>query len=94
MLHLAGFSIQVLHTPGHTVGSACYYLAEEEVLISGDTLFAGSMGRTDLPTGNTRDMDQSLQRLALNIPDRVVVYPGHGNSTDIGYEKMYNPYMR
>lgn len=94
ILSLAGLSIRVLATPGHTLGSACFYLEEEEVLISGDTLFAGSMGRTDLPTGNTRQMDLSLQRLARQIPDRVRVYPGHGNSTDIGYEKMYNPYMR
>lgn len=94
MLSLAGFSMEVLHTPGHTVGSSCYYLEEEEVLLSGDTLFAGSMGRTDLPTGDTRQMEHSLQRLAQIMPERVRVYPGHGSSTDIGYEKMYNPYMR
>lgn len=94
MLSLAGFSMEVLYTPGHTAGSSCYYLEEEEVLLSGDTLFAGSMGRTDLPTGDTRQMEHSLQRLAQIMPERVRVYPGHGSSTDIGYEKMYNPYMR
>lgn len=89
----AGFSIQMLHTPGHTEGSCCYYLKEEGVLISGDTLFYGSVGRTDFPTGSTAEIVKSLHRLVDNLPEETEVFPGHDCSTTIGYEKRYNPFV-
>ena len=86
----AGFSIQMLHTPGHTKGSCCYYLKDERVLFSGDTLFCGSVGRTDFPGGSSRE---SLHKLLNALPDETNVYPGHDTSTTIGYEKRYNPFV-
>lgn len=91
-LTLAGIEIAVLHTPGHTKGSCCYYLAEAKTLISGDTLFAGSVGRMDFPTSSGAQMKQSIQRLMAEVPEDVIVYPGHGETTTIGYEKRYNPF--
>ncbi len=88
-LDLAGMHLQVFHTPGHTVGSCCYYLQEEAVLFSGDTLFAGSVGRTDFPTSSTRDMRESLHRLLAELPEETRVCPGHNEETTIGYEKRY-----
>lgn len=90
-LQLAGFDWQVIETPGHTKGSVCYYIAEEEVLISGDTLFAGSLGRTDFPGGSMREIVDSITGKLLVLPDEVMVYPGHGEQTSIGFEKKYNP---
>ena len=91
-LQIAGFTVQVLHTPGHTAGGACFYLPEEEVLFSGDTLFCGSVGRTDLPTGSMRELRKSLHEVLFRLPDTTMVFPGHGESTDIAFEKKYNPY--
>lgn len=89
----AGFSIQMIHTPGHTKGSCCYYLKEEGVLFSGDTLFSGSVGRTDFPGGSASQIRNSLHRLLAALPDDTSVYPGHDTSTTIGYEKRYNPFV-
>lgn len=89
----AGFSIQMLHTPGHTPGSCCYYLEEEGVLFSGDTLFYGSVGRTDFPGGSTAKIVRSLHKLVDTLPEETEVYPGHDASTTIGYEKRYNPFV-
>lgn len=89
----AGFSIQMLHTPGHTVGSCCFYLKEEGVLFSGDTLFYGSVGRTDFPGGSTAQIVRSLHKLVDSLPEDTEVYPGHDASTTIGYEKRYNPFV-
>ena len=89
----AGFSIQMLHTPGHTKGSCCYYLKDERVLFSGDTLFCGSVGRTDFPGGSSREIRESLHKLLNALPDETNVYPGHDTSTTIGYEKRYNPFV-
>ena len=89
----AGFSIQMIHTPGHTKGSCCYYLTEEGVLFSGDTLFCGSVGRTDFPGGSASQIRDSLHRLLAALPDDTSVYPGHDTSTTIGYEKRYNPFV-
>ena len=72
----AGFSIQMLHTPGHTKGSCCYYLKDERVLFSGDTLFCGSVGRTDFPGGSSREIRESLHKLLNALPDETNVYPG------------------
>lgn len=91
-IQLAGFDIQVLHTPGHTAGSCCYYIKEENILFSGDTLFAGSVGRTDFPTSSPKQMKESLKRLLNELPGETVVCPGHGEQTSIAYEKRYNPF--
>lgn len=90
-LSLAGLSIGVLHTPGHTPGSVC--LVVGDALFSGDTLFAGSCGRTDLPGGNWATIHASLRRLA-SIEANLAVYPGHGGSSTLADEKKYNPYIR
>ncbi|MCI6935113.1 MAG: MBL fold metallo-hydrolase [Clostridiales bacterium] len=90
-LHLAGLDISVLQTPGHTPGSVC--LLAENTLFSGDTLFAGSCGRTDLPGGSWEQMQSSLKRLA-GIEANLWVLPGHGESTMLASEKKYNPYLR
>lgn len=89
---LAGVQIEVLHTPGHTVGGCCYYIAEEKVLFSGDTLFQCSVGRTDFPTGSMGRLHESIHTKLFVLPEETVVYPGHGETTGIGYEKRYNPY--
>jgi len=91
ILELAGFSVRVLHTPGHTAGSCCYYLPEEGILFSGDTLFRGSYGRTDLATGSTAQIIQSVRRLLREIPGDVIVLPGHMGTTTIAFEQKYNP---
>ena len=93
VIELAGFSVQMIETPGHTVGSCCYYLKEEGVLFSGDTVFQGSVGRTDFPEGSTAAIVRSLHRLLDTLPDETEVYPGHDASTTIGYEKRYNPFV-
>lgn len=90
-LKLAGFTWKVLETPGHTPGCVCYYCAEEEVLISGDTLFAESLGRTDFPGGSTQAIIRSISEKLFALPDETMVYPGHGEPTSIGHEKIYNP---
>lgn len=92
-LELAGFSIRVLFTPGHTQGSCCYCFPEEGVLISGDTLFQGSCGRTDFPTSSVQDMMKSLKRLVDELPDDTAVYPGHNSPTTIADEKRWNPFI-
>ncbi len=89
----AGFSVQMLHTPGHTKGSCCYYLKEEGMLFSGDTLFYGSVGRTDFPGGSTAEIVRSLHKLVDCLPEETEVFPGHDASTTIGYEKRYNPFV-
>ena len=86
----AGIPFTVLKTPGHTPGSVC--LRTGSLLFSGDTLFAGSCGRTDLPGGNPADMRASLKLLAA-IPENLTVYPGHGEATTLDAEKRYNPYL-
>ena len=90
-LSLAGLDIAVLHTPGHTPGSVC--LLVENTIFSGDTLFQGSCGRTDLPGGDWSTITKSLRRLAT-LEGNFWVYPGHGGSTTLRDEKKYNPYMR
>ena len=92
-LKLAGLDIIVLHTPGHTKGGVCYYLPEEKVLMSGDTLFHCSIGRTDFPTGSMSQLVRSVKEQLFILPDDVQVYPGHDSVTSIGYEKQYNPFF-
>ncbi len=89
----AGLDFMVFETPGHTPGGVCYYFSDARVLITGDTLFAGSAGRTDLPGGDANMLGHSLRRLA-SFTDNVVIYPGHGPSSSIGQEKQSNPFLR
>ena len=89
-LTLAGLTFEVLHTPGHTPGSVCLLFGEH--LFSGDTLFAGSCGRTDFPGSNPAQMRDSLARLK-GLEKNYTVYPGHGEATTLNEEKRYNPYL-
>ena len=84
---------EVIHTPGHTPGGACFYFPQEEVLFSGDTLFCESVGRTDLPGGSTGTLIRSIRERLMLLPDLTVVYTGHGEPTKIGYEKRNNPFL-
>ena len=94
----AGMTMRVISTPGHTEGGCCYYFDAEEtggapMLISGDTLFEQSVGRTDLPTGDMQDLVESIRTKLYVLPDETEVYCGHGGSTSIGYEKKYNYFV-
>lgn len=93
-LDLAGFKIQAIHTPGHTIGSSCYYFPEEKELFSGDTLFTESVGRTDFPTGSSSAIVHSVKEKLMLLPDETQVHPGHGPSTTIRNEKQFNPYCQ
>ena len=86
------FSVRVIETPGHTPGGVCYHLPDDALLISGDTLFAGSIGRTDLPGGDMAALMASLKKLAA-LPRETVVVPGHGPETTIGEECRSNPFL-
>jgi len=88
-----GLVADVLHTPGHTEGSICLYFAPQKKLIAGDTLFAGSIGRTDLPGGSYEKIMRSLHGPVLALPDETVVVPGHGPLTTIGEERESNPFL-
>lgn len=92
-LDLLGMKIEVIHAPGHTKGSVMFML-NDEVLISGDVLFAGSIGRTDLPTGSASDMKSTLINKVLTLSDDLRVLPGHGSETTIKFERKNNPYLK
>lgn len=89
---LVGLKIKAIHSPGHTRGSLMF-LVDEQILVSGDVLFAGSIGRTDLPTGSNTDMQKTLSKKVLTLSDEIRVLPGHGPETGIGYERRNNPYL-
>lgn len=91
MLTLAGFNVQVMETPGHTPGGVSFLIGQE--LFSGDTLFAHSIGRTDLPGGNYEQLIRSIQEKLMPLPEETRVYPGHGPETTIGFEKLHNPFI-
>jgi hydroxyacylglutathione hydrolase len=91
---LKAYPATVLHTPGHTQGSICLHFAAERLLLAGDTLFAGSIGRTDLPGGDGRQILRSLHERVLTLPDETRVIPGHGPETTIGEERAGNPFLR
>ena len=93
VIECAGAKIHVLHTPGHTVGGCCYYLPEENRLFSGDTLFCGSIGRTDLPTGSSSDLVRSVREKLMVLPEETKVYPGHMDESSIQFEKEHNPFI-
>jgi glyoxylase-like metal-dependent hydrolase (beta-lactamase superfamily II) len=92
-LRAGNLTANVLHTPGHTEGSVCLYFPAEKLLIAGDTLFARSIGRTDLPGGSYEKIMRSLHDRVLTLPDDTVVIPGHGPRTTIGEEREENPYL-
>ncbi len=91
---LENYPAQVLHTPGHTQGSICLHFAPLKMVLAGDTLFAGSIGRTDLPGGNPDQIIDSIHARLLTLPDEVKVVPGHGPATTIGAERRTNPFLR
>jgi hydroxyacylglutathione hydrolase len=90
---LAGEAFHVLHTPGHTQGSLCLWIPSQGKLVAGDTLFRESVGRTDLPGGNSRQIVASIKEKLFTLPDLTVVYPGHGSTTTIAHEKEFNPFV-
>jgi hydroxyacylglutathione hydrolase len=91
---LATLPAQVLHTPGHTPGSICLLFPDHHLLLAGDTLFAGSIGRTDLPGGDGQQILRSLRERLLVLPDSTHVVPGHGPETTIGEERQSNPFLQ
>ncbi|MGN0317523.1 MAG: MBL fold metallo-hydrolase [Lachnospira sp.] len=103
IINIAGMDIKAIHTPGHTAGGTCYLIAfcdkcngmefDGGLLFSGDTLFCGSVGRTDFPTGSMSKLVRNIKDKLLILPDNTRVYPGHGEGTTIGYEKKNNPYL-
>ena len=93
VLELAGFQVKALFTPGHTVGGCCYYFNEQNVLFSGDTLFEGSIGRTDFPKGSASQLIRAIKEKLMVLPDETAVYSGHGEMTSIGMERVNNPFL-
>jgi len=94
ILSIPGIDATVLHTPGHSQGSLCLHIPAENLLIAGDTLFAGSVGRTDLPGGNSSQIIASIQDRLLPLPGETLVVPGHGPTTTIAHERATNPFLR
>lgn len=93
-LSTAGLRFQILHTPGHTRGGICLYSAADETIFAGDTLFAGSVGRADLPGGDFEQLISGIRQKLLILPEQTKVYPGHGPATSIRNEKKHNPFLR
>ena len=89
----AGIRLRVIHTPGHTPGGICLYSEKDGIIFVGDTLFAGSIGRTDFPNGDMKKLIEGIKHKLLVLPDDTVVYPGHGPETTIGREKTDNPFL-
>ena len=93
VLELGSLRLQLLHTPGHTPGSMCIYIDSDRTLFSGDTLFSGTVGRTDLPGGSWKDLVNSLRKIFTTLPSETLVYPGHGPSTTLKREQRANPFV-
>ena len=93
VVELVGMKFKAIHAPGHTAGSLMFEV-DNEILVSGDVLFSGSIGRTDLPSGSAADMEQTLRKKVLTLPDHLRVLPGHYEETTIGIEKANNPYLK
>ena len=89
----AGIHLKVLHTPGHTLGGISLYCSDADAVFAGDTLFAGSVGRTDFPGGSFKQLKKSIKEKLFTLPDRTIVYPGHGPETTIAHEKASNPHI-
>ena len=92
-INIAGFDIECIHTPGHTPGGVSYYLKEQGILFSGDSLFNQSIGRTDFVNGSASALVSSVKEKLMVLPDEVKVLPGHDQLTTIGFEKEYNPFL-
>jgi len=93
LLTFGEYGMRVLHTPGHTPGGCCLYLESEGKVITGDTLFADGVGRTDFPGSSHEALIEGIRSKLFTLPESTVVYPGHGPATTIGHEKRYNPYI-
>jgi len=93
LITITGLTGNILHTPGHTQGSVCLHLPDQNLLLAGDTLFAGSVGRTDLPGGDGPTLIRSIHEKLLPLPDATIVIPGHGPKTTIGEERETNPFL-
>jgi hydroxyacylglutathione hydrolase len=93
VIAITGLTGNILHTPGHTQGSVCLHLPTQNLLLAGDTLFAGSVGRTDLPGGDGPTLIRSIHEKLLPLPDTTIVVPGHGPQTTIGEERESNPFL-
>lgn len=93
LIRFGGHEIRVIHIPGHSPGGSCFYLEKDDILISGDSLFAESIGRTDLPGGSQAQLVGSIRSKLLTLPETTKVFPGHGPATTIGHEKRSNPYL-
>jgi hydroxyacylglutathione hydrolase len=91
---IPGLDAEVIHTPGHTPGSICLLFPKQELLLAGDTLFAGSVGRTDLPGGDTKALLRSIHTRLLALPENTLVVPGHGEETTLGHERETNPFLQ
>ena len=94
VLKVGDISLKSLYTPGHAPGHVAFYIEDEDLVLAGDALFAGSVGRVDLPGGSMEVLMKSIQERLLTLPDETVVHPGHGPETTIGNEKVYNPFLR
>lgn len=89
---IAGFEFRAIPTPGHTRGSMCYYCEEGKFMLTGDTIFAESVGRTDFPTGSSRELRESVKKVLDTVPKETVILPGHGPKTTVEHERIFNPY--
>lgn len=93
-IKIGSIELQVIHTPGHTPGSVCFYSRRDNMVLTGDTLFCGSVGRTDLEGGSSGDLVHSIKTRLLTLPDKTAVYCGHGPYTTIGEERKNNPFLQ
>jgi hydroxyacylglutathione hydrolase len=92
-IKLGESELEILYTPGHADGSICFYNSEGQFLISGDLIFYASIGRTDFPTGNFEILSESIKEKIYTLPNKTIIYPGHGPSTTVGFEKYNNPFV-
>lgn len=92
-INFGNSELEIIFAPGHSPGHVCFYSKKDGFLIGGDVLFYGSIGRTDLPGGNHAQLINSIKNNLMGLPDEVVVYAGHGGPTQIGYERLHNPYL-
>jgi len=93
IIDYADITLDILHTPGHTPGGVCFYASSAGIVFTGDTLFAGSIGRTDIPNASGSELLESIGRKLLKLPETTRIYPGHGPATTLRNEKKYNPYI-
>lgn len=92
-IKLGNFDITILYTPGHADGSICLYSTDSQFIISGDLIFYASIGRTDFPTGNFETLSKSIKEKIYTLPEDTIIYPGHGPTTSVGFEKYNNPFV-